>query len=147
MQFAQQTSQKKRTRILLNLSSMIDIVFLLLLYFLVTMVITTPEDRLSSGLQARSEEASGQRSDFQPQVVEVAMIEGAAGYRMGSRIFRDAASLRTALDELQKDSGLFIQVGGGPLTGFVVAAFQAGHDAGFKQVTYVVPKQADGPGG
>ncbi|MHC4220247.1 MAG: biopolymer transporter ExbD, partial [Planctomycetota bacterium] len=38
-------ASKRREAISLNLASMIDVTFLLLLYFLVTTVLTLPEDR------------------------------------------------------------------------------------------------------
>ena len=139
MQIRVKKSRRQTSRIVLNLASMIDVIFLLLIYFMVTMVIATPEDKLSSTLHAESESASGARSDFQPQVIEVTMLDGQPAYRLGSRVFRDRDSLRAALDPLNKVTGLFIKVQNEPSVGFVVAAFQAGHDAGFSTVTYVVP--------
>lgn len=130
-------SRRRPTLLVLNLASMIDVTFLLLIYFMLTMVFTKPEDRLSSALRAKTEQASGSASDFQPQVVDVVVADGAPGYRLGARLFRDKASLTAALEPLNKATGLFIRVSNEPSTGFVLAAFQAGHDAGFEKVTYV----------
>ena len=123
--------------ITLNLASMIDVTFLLLLYFLVTTVLARPEDRLSSSLQTRSESAAGPTSDFQPQIVEVLMFEGAPAFRLGTQIMRDKASLAAAMKPLPKSAGLFVHVFGDAPVWAVAAAFQAGHDVGFEQVTYV----------
>ena len=130
-------STRRRQTITLNLASMIDVTFLLLLYFLVTTVLARPEDRLSSSLQTRSESAAGPTSDFQPQIVEVLMIEGAPAFRLGSQIMRDKASLAATMKPLPKSAGLFVHVFGDAPIWAVAAAFQAGHDVGFEQVTYV----------
>ncbi len=121
----------------LNLASMIDVTFLLLLYFLVTTVLARPEDRLSSSLQTRSESAAGPTSDFQPQIVDVLMLEGRPAFRLGPQVLRDKASLTSVLRPLPKSAGLFVHVFDDAPIGAVAAAFQAAKDSGFKQVTYV----------
>ena len=131
-------SARRRQTITLNLASMIDVTFLLLLYFLVTTVLARPEDRLNPSLQTRSESAAGPTSDFQPQIVEVLLIEGVPGFRLGTQILRDKASLTAAMEPLPKSAGLFVHVFGDAPIWAVAAAFQAGHDVGFEQVTYVV---------
>ncbi len=128
---------RRRPNVTLNLASMIDVTFLLLLYFLVTTVLARPEDRLSPTLQTRSESAAGPTSDFQPQIVDVLRIDGQPVFRMGTQIFRDKASLTTVLKRLPKSAGLFVHVFDNASVGMVAAAFQAGRDVGFEQVTYV----------
>ena len=119
------------------MASMIDCTFLLLAYFLLTIVVLEPEDQLSSNLQPDRTTAAGAMQDFQPQIIDVELIDSAPGYRLGSRLFRDADSLRSALTQLRLDSGLFIRVHAGPTVGFAASAMQAGRDAGFTSVTYV----------
>ena len=128
---------QRRQMVTLNLASMIDVTFLLLLYFLVTTVLARPEDRLSPTLQTRSESAAGPTSDFQPQIVDVLRIDGQPAFRMGAQIFRDRASLTAVLKPLPKSAGLFVHVFDDASVGMVAAAFQAGKDVGFEQVTYV----------
>jgi hypothetical protein len=103
------------------------------------MVLQRPEDRLNSAIQARQEPAAGPSSDFQPQLIDVLMQEGRPAYRLGSRVLFDKPALTAALEPLNKSTGLFIRVGDQVSAGFAIAAFQAGHDAGFTQVTYVLP--------
>ena len=131
---------RKRQTITLNLASMIDVTFLLLLYFLVTTVLARPEDRLSPTLQTQSDNAAGPTVDFQPQILDVLMSEGVPVYRLGTQIIADRAALVHALQPLHKPAGLFIQVFDDVPVGTAVAAFQAGRDAGFEQVTYVPGK-------
>ncbi len=133
-------SRRRRQPIQLNLASMIDVTFLLLLYFLVTTVLALPEDRLSPSLQTESDSAAGPTADFEPQIVEVVLVDGAPAYRLGTELMRDKASLVAALKRLHKPSGLFVKVFDEVPVGAAAAAIQAGRDAGFEQVTYVPAK-------
>ncbi|MBL9149075.1 MAG: biopolymer transporter ExbD [Phycisphaerae bacterium] len=124
----------------LNMASMIDATFLLLSFFLFTTGLATHESRLSPNITADKTSAGAKASDFQPQVVEVVVTESGPEYRLGQRAFRDRESLTAALRDLEKSAGLFVRVNKGPTVGFATTAIQAGHDAGFTQVTYVPAK-------
>jgi biopolymer transport protein ExbD len=119
---------------------MIDVTFLLLLYFLVTTVLAMPEDRLSPSLRSSAETSAGPDSDFQPQIVEVRQLEGATAYRLGTEVFRDRQALTDALEPLPKQSGLFVKVFDDVPVAAAAAAIQAGRDAGFERLTYVAAK-------
>jgi len=133
-------ASRRREPIALNLASMIDVTFLLLLYFLVTTVLAMPEDRLSPSLQSSAETSAGPDSDFQPQIVEVRHLEGATAYRLGTEVFRDRQALTDALAPLPKQSGLFVKVFDDVPVAAAAAAIQAGRDAGFERLTYVAAK-------
>lgn len=123
--------------VLLNMSTMIDCTFLLLAYFLITTAVSRPENRLSSNLRIDQTAEAGANRDWQPQIVEVVAVEAGMRYRLGTQVFEDKPSLTEALRPLRKESGLFVRVHDGVSVGFATAALQAGHDAGFNQVTYV----------
>lgn len=131
---------RRSERITLNLASMIDVTFLLLVYFMLVTVIANQEDKLSPTLQTEQEDASGQSSDFTPQIVEVIVLEGSPAYRLGARVMRDRATLVDAIGKLPKDQGVFVRVADNVDVGFAVAAVQACRDVGFEQVTYVPAK-------
>ena len=116
---------------------MIDVTFLLLLYFMVTTVLAKPEDRLSPSLQTTRENPAGASADFQPQIVEVLAVGGAPAFRLGTAVIRDKTALTEALAVLHKPSGLFVKVYGDVPVAAAAAALQAARDAGFDQVTYV----------
>ncbi len=116
---------------------MIDVTFLLLLYFMVTTVLAKPEDRLSPTLQMQRDSTASSASDFEPQIVEVKRIDGEPGYRLGATVLRDKLTLTAALRGLPKSPGVFINVHGDVDVAYAVAAVQAARDAGFEQVTYV----------
>lgn len=130
-------SRRGMGRITLNLASMIDVTFLLLIYFILTTVLAKPEDRLSPTLQVQRQDAAGSAADLQPQIVEVRIVDGAAVYIMGGRQFPTRRELADMLEPLPKSAGLFVQVFDHVPVGFAVAAIQVARDVGFEQVTYV----------
>lgn len=137
MRFRAGRSRRRTDRISLNLASMIDVTFLLLIYFLFTVVLVRSEDRLSPTLQVRKQAVSGEMSDFQPQMVDVRLVGDQPAYVLGTRILHEREALASALDALPKSAGLFINVHDRVPVGFAVAAIQLARDAGFEQVTYV----------
>ncbi|MHC4106563.1 MAG: ExbD/TolR family protein [Planctomycetota bacterium] len=130
-------SRRRLERITLNLASMIDVTFLLLIYFMVSTVLARPEDRLSPTLQTEREAIEAGMSDFQPQIVEVLVVDGAPAYRVGARVLRTRAELVEVLGGLPKTVGVFVKVFDQVSVGFAVVAVQTARDAGFEQVTYV----------
>jgi biopolymer transport protein ExbD len=116
---------------------MIDVTFLLLTYFMVTMVLAAQEDHLSPTLQTERDSASGEASDFQPQIIEVIALDGAPAYRLGTAVMRNRRELAATLEPLPKSVGVFVKVDDGIPIGVTVAAIQVARDVGFEQVTYV----------
>ena len=121
----------------MNMTSMIDVTFLLLVYFMVSTVLASPEDRLTPTIRTQKEAASGSDADFQPQIVDVMLFDGKPVYRLGELVFRSATGLTRRLSNLPTELGVFIRGGEGVSVGFTMAAVQAARDAGFDQVTYV----------
>ncbi|MBM4107692.1 MAG: biopolymer transporter ExbD [Phycisphaerae bacterium] len=134
MRFIRHADEHREYR--LPLTSMIDVVFLLLIYFIITNTFTAPESRLSSALQAERQ-GPGQQADFSPQVVHVEMIEGEPGFRVGERVVRRQADLRDVVSRLRKESGVFVRVRSDVPVSAVAAALQACKDSGFAKVSYV----------
>src|SRR5688500_1855766 len=100
-------ARRRFDRITINLTSMIDVSFLLLFYFMVATMLQDRETRLSTGLQTQSPGAAGAVGDFQTQNIEVRMVEGASAYVLGTRALRDRAELAAALQPLPKGAGVF----------------------------------------
>jgi biopolymer transport protein ExbD len=130
-------SRRRAERLSINLTSMIDVTFLLLVYFLVSTVLARPEDLLTSSIQTRDADSAGAEIDFQPQIIEVIRLDGAPMYRLAGRTFVDAGSLVDVLSDLPRDIGIFVRVHRDVPVGFALAAVQSTRDAGFEQVTYV----------
>ncbi|MFI4881855.1 MAG: ExbD/TolR family protein [Phycisphaerales bacterium JB064] len=119
----------------LPLTPLIDVVFLLLIYFMVTATITPPESRVASTLQG--ERGAGQQRDLKPQIVTIDLTEGTVTYRLGSRVFADRNTLSAALEQLPKEGGLFVRVTDRAPWSAVAGVMQDALDAGFVKRTYV----------
>lgn len=139
MRFSNTRSSSKRSMLRLQLTSMIDVIFLLLIFFMTTTTLSSPESRLSTGLQTERDD-SARAADFQPQIVEARLVDGAPAFVLGQRVFRDQQSLRTTLEELPKEAGVFVRVFGDVRVEWVASALQACEDAGFARVNYVPAK-------
>lgn len=136
MNFSHHRQMSNQDRGHLPLTSMIDVVFLLLIFFLVTASSTPNESDLASALQ--SEQAGGGRAaDLQPQIVSVLLQDGSPIYRLGARIMTTKQELTTVLRQLPKEGGVFVKVSGAAPIRSMTAALQACKDAGFTKVTYV----------
>jgi len=119
---------------------MIDATFLLLCYFIFTTASGRPEDRLTSALGGTTGAGA---QDLAPQIIDVQRVGDADVFVLGMRRLEDREALTDALRALPREAGLFVRVHRGPRVASAVAAMQAGHDAGFTQVTYVPAE--DGP--
>lgn len=126
-----------RNRMQLNLASMIDVVFLLLIFFLFSSIISPSESQLTPNIQTQSANSASRSTDFAPQVVSVEVVEGQPAYRIGSRIIKQRSELLTLLRDLPHELGVFVKVDDAVPIGFAVGALQCCRDAGFDKVTYV----------
>jgi len=137
MRFVSPQNDPRSKRITLNLASMIDVTFLLLIYFLVTMVLAPDEDRLDPLLQTATDAGGGPSPDILPQRIEVGIFEGQPAYRIGMRVTADRRELAEVLAALPRTADILIDVSDQVSVGFAVTALQVAHDAGFERVTYV----------
>jgi len=117
----------------LQIASMIDVVFLLLIYFMLTTTLEPPESQLTPAL-ASSE--PGAPTALQPQTIEHAREGGVDAFVVGSRVLGDQASLTSVLAELPKDAGVIVKAPDSVRVSWAAAAVQAARDAGFEKVTY-----------
>lgn len=137
MRIGVRDDRRRSDRVRLSMASLIDVVFLLLAFFLITSVVSEPEDSLSPNLQLDQESSSGAQQDFIPQIVEVMFVDGGTIYRIGDQDFVEREALTAALRTLPKDPGLFVRVHAGPTVAAAALGIQCGRDAGFEEVTYV----------
>ena len=127
------------------MTSMIDVVFLLLIFFMVTATFAAPEDRLAAGLQAEGKGA--QTEDLQPQIVDVRPVGAAAAFVIGSHSVRTRAELARVLRGLPRAQGVVIRGHPGVNVASIAAAMQAALDAGFQKRSYVPAGVAGGVAG
>lgn len=119
----------------LPLTSMIDVVFLLLIFFLVTANFAQDEHKLPATVQ--TEGGGVQSSDLQPQIVQIRMQGGAPIFVIGEVAAGDGASLESVLNNLPKEPGIAIKSEPDVPISAIAAALQAARNAGFDKRSYV----------
>ena len=128
----------------LQLISMIDIIFLLLLYFVLTTTHEPPESQLVPALQVQRD-ASGRSSELTPQIVDVHLVDRAPAFQLGSNIVHSQSALTDILVRLPKEQGVIIRGDDRVTTRWAASALQAARDAGFGKITYVPAQQESRP--
>ncbi len=121
------------------MTSMIDVVFLLLIFFMITSSFVKTERELDSNI--KNQDSSSSASDMEPAIVEIVESGGQFVYRVGAREVRVASELTAILRQFpNKLDGAYVKVSDDAPFHMAAAAIQACKDADFTTVTYVPPK-------
>lgn len=120
---------------MLLMTSFIDVVFLLLIFFILTSTLENPESDLASALRADRQAAGA--SDLQPQIIDVTTREGRPAFMLGEREARTPEELVWMLRQLPREPGVFVRVAGEAPVHAAATALQAARDAGFTKISYV----------
>lgn len=128
----------------LQMTSMIDVVFLLLIFFMVTTSFARTERNLDSAIKVKKRSASESTSHLEPAIVDVA--RGAGGgfvFKLGGREMTSQQELTRVLSQFEnKVDGAFVRVSDDAPFNMAAAAVQACKSAGFSAVSYV-PSEAN----
>lgn len=121
----------------LPLTALLDVIFFLLLYFIMAGSLIPAESQLAAAITAERRRAGGGGS-LSAQVVYVeAGTPERARYRIGSRVIEDQGQLSALLAALPKDPGVVVRAADAAPTWATAGALQAAHDAGFVRISYV----------
>ncbi|MAI66378.1 MAG: hypothetical protein CMJ26_00705 [Phycisphaerae bacterium] len=120
----------------LSMSSMIDVTFLLLIYFIVSTVLAKPEDQLTPALKV-DQGAVVEESLLEPQIILVQQHDSQHVYKIGTQLLTSRKQLAEVLLKLPKGPGVVIKADDTVTVGFAIAAIQESKNAGFEKVTYV----------
>ena len=126
-------------KIELSMTSMIDVVFLLLIFFMVTSSFVKPEKHHQINPGANSVSAAA--SDLEPALVEVLAGDAGFVFKVGTREITDQDELTNVLRASfpNKLDGAYVRVSDDAPVRMAQIAIQACKDAGFDVVTYVPP--------
>lgn len=138
MKLSNQKYSNARKEIQISTTSMIDVVFLLLIFFLVTTTFIKPERQLASNILVEESDAGLQSSDFDSATVEIFSLGEQVMYKLGATQSNDLAKISKILNGLNnKSAGGFVRVNAGvPFdhAAKVIGAFKAN---GFENVSYL----------
>ncbi|HUT94303.1 MAG TPA: biopolymer transporter ExbD [Thermoguttaceae bacterium] len=135
---------EREKRIELSMTSMIDVVFLLLIFFMTTASFVKTERQLDSAIRVKNKTAEQALSDLEPAIVEVVPSGDRFLYQLGTREITSDEELTRVLESFpNKEDGAFVRVSDGAPFRMAAAAIQACKTAGFATVSYV-PLSAGG---
>jgi biopolymer transport protein ExbD len=119
------------------MTSMIDVVFLLLIFFMTTSNFVLTERNLDPAIKV-DRGASGEASELEPVIVEVVQVDGAFVFRLGGRVMTTREELTDVLRAMPPTGdGAFVRVSDAAPFGMAAAAIQACKSANFLMVSYV----------
>jgi len=124
--FGSSHARGNRTRAVVRIAGLVDLVFLLLAFFLVTTALLDPESSIAASLGA------GVSSTV---VVPPAQIEvGAGRWTLGSQTVQTSRELQELLEALPRGPGVVVQASPGARASDLVQAIQAARSAGMTAV-------------
>ncbi|MBM3999779.1 MAG: hypothetical protein FJ297_09625 [Planctomycetes bacterium] len=132
------TSRRRQgAKIELAMTSMIDVVFLLLIFFMTTSF-GSSERWLDPAVRVERSGANAAQRDLQPAIVEIVRSGESHVYRLGASNLASVAELTARLRQFpNKSDGAFVRVVDGAPFGMAAAAVQACAAARFMPVSYV----------
>jgi biopolymer transport protein ExbD len=132
-------TKKRDTKLELQLTPMIDVVFQLLIFFLVTLAVVRTEKNLDSAIQAANP-STVRPSDLEPVVIEIVRpAPGAAWvFKVGSKHFKDLPELSALLAQLPNkiENAAFVRAPDDAPFDLAATAIQAAKGAGYISVHY-----------
>jgi biopolymer transport protein ExbD len=132
-------SSRHSSQIELQMTSMIDVVFLLLIFFMVTSSWQKTERELDPAIKVQRTGAGQQRGELEPAIVDV--VRGGSGefvYRLGGRELASAEELTDVLSRFDnKLDGAFVRAVDDAPFEMAASAIQACKSARFTAVSYV----------
>lgn len=136
---SQKRSEKKME---LSTTGMIDIVFLLLVFFLVTSSFLPPEKELRPAIQTEKKNSSQSSSDLEPAIIEI-VPEGAIHlYKLGSTKTQDINELIESLEGFSnKIDGAFVKADDDAPFDMTAQAISAAKKSGFIIVTLITESE------
>lgn len=125
-------------RLELSMTSMIDVVFLLLIFFLVTTTFVRPEREVVAAIKVDQKDASKNQSVLEPAIVDVIQVQGQPMYRLGAVQTNDISEIEKMLSAFEsKSEGAFVRVSGDVPYEAAARAIGASRSAGFTSVSYL----------
>jgi biopolymer transport protein ExbD len=131
------TSRRHGSKIDLQMTSMIDVVFLLLIFFMVTSSFHQAERELDPAVKVQRA-AAAVAQDLAPAIIDVVRKGEGFIYRLGGRELATSEQLTQVLIQLEnKLNGAIVRATDEAPFEMAAAAIQAAKTAGFSLVSYV----------
>jgi biopolymer transport protein ExbD len=130
--------RQQHRRLELSMTSMIDVVFLLLIFFLVTTTFVRPERQLLSAIQSNEREAAKSETVLEPALVDVLQIGDKPVFKIGAITTDDIDEIKRVLQGFEnKAEGAWVRVADNVPFEFAARAIGACRSSGFSSVAYL----------
>jgi biopolymer transport protein ExbD len=132
------SSHKRGTsKLEIQMTAMIDVVFQLLIFFMVTASFVKTEKNLDPAIKVKKSSAQA-TSHLEPAIVEVSRGGGGFVFKLGGREIQSQEELTRLLRQFDnKVDGAFVKVADDAPFAMAAAAIQSCKSAGFLAVSYV----------
>ena len=131
------TRRQRGSRIELSMTSMIDVVFLLLIFFIVTTTFVRPERQIQSAIKV-NERASQDQSNLDPAVIDVTRLGTEVMFQIGAIKTNDLSEIKKTLRDFEnKSEGAFVRVADNVPFEAAAQAIGACNSSGFPSVSYL----------
>jgi biopolymer transport protein ExbD len=122
----------------LSTASMIDVVFLLLIFFLATTTFLRPERQLDPAILVERRSAAATTMNIEPLEIEIVRVEGRAVYRVGATIGADLPTVASIIRNYpDKTAGAWVRMADDVPFGMAALAVNACRESGFEAVSLV----------
>jgi len=130
--------QLRTTRMELSMTSMIDVVFLLLIFFIVTTTFVRPERQVISAIKVNQQRASAEMSNLDPAIVDISLQNSQVVFRIGAVQTNDLDTVKKVLKGFEnKSEGAFVRVADDVPFEAAAQAIGACRASGFSSVSYL----------
>ena len=124
----------------LQMAPMIDVVFLLLIFFMVTATFRQFETQMRSAMTEQTPSLGpNARADFENVLIDIRQVAGQVVYACGQNRCRSLGELRRLVRALPVQGDVFVRAEPNVPVDHPVAAIRIAKDAGFRQVCFVSP--------
>lgn len=128
----------RTTRMELSMTSMIDVVFLLLIFFIVTSTFVRPERQIHSAITVNQKNASAEMSNLDPAIIDIALQDSQIIYSIGAIRTNDLDKVKSLLNAFEnKSEGAFVRVSGDVPYEAAAKTIGTCRASGFSTVSYL----------
>lgn len=130
--------QLETRRLDLSMTSMIDVVFLLLIFFIVTTTFIRPEREVASTIKVNEQKSAASKSNLEPAIVDIMRVNSQVQFRIGALRTNDLNEVKKMLrGYTNKSEGAFVRVAGDVPYESAARAIGACKTSGFETVSYL----------
>ena len=130
--------QLRGSRLELSMTSMIDVVFLLLIFFIVTTTFVRPEREIVSSIKVNEKQTAANDSNLDPAIVDVIRQNSEVLFRIGAVRTNDLEEVKKLLAGFEnKVDGAFVRVADDVPYEAAAQAIGACKASGFTSVSYL----------